>query len=92
MRFRYVLWLNREITVWVCGVSAVRKHRLRLGERVRVYRKLSRLTQEKLAEKAGLAPTYISDVERGRENISVDALARIAKAMGVGLADLFEGC
>jgi transcriptional regulator with XRE-family HTH domain len=83
--------LNPEIPVSVCGVSAVRKHRLILGARVRIYRKLSRLTQEKLAEKAGLAPTYISDVERGRENISVDALARIAKALGVGLADLFEG-
>ena len=49
------------------------------------------MTQEKLAEKAELAPTYISDVERGRENISVDAVARIAKALRVGLEDLFQG-
>lgn len=58
---------------------------------MRLYRKLSALTQERLAEKAELAPTYISDVERGRENISVDALARISKALEVTLADLFRG-
>ncbi|HEX5221049.1 MAG TPA: helix-turn-helix transcriptional regulator [Verrucomicrobiae bacterium] len=46
------------------------------------------MTQEKLAEKAELAPTYISDVERGRENISVDALQRIATSLGVELRDL----
>jgi len=48
------------------------------------------LTQEKLAEKAELAPSYISDVERGCVNISVDALQRIAKTLGVLLRDLFE--
>jgi transcriptional regulator with XRE-family HTH domain len=48
------------------------------------------LTQEKLAEKAELAPSYISDVERGRVNISVDAVQRIAKALGIRLRDLFE--
>ena len=46
---------------------------------------------EKLAEKAELAPTYVSDIERGRENISVDALARIAKALHVAIRDLFRG-
>ena len=67
------------------------RHRQLLGKRVRLYRKLNRFTQEKLAEKAELAPSYISDVERGRVNISVDALHRIAKAMDVGIRDLFEG-
>jgi transcriptional regulator with XRE-family HTH domain len=55
-----------------------------------LYRKLNRLTQEKLAEKAELAPSYVSDVERGRVNISVDALQRIARAFGVALRDLFD--
>ena len=66
------------------------KHRRLLGRKVRLFRKLSGLTQENLAEKAELAPTYISDVERGRENISVDALQRIAKALAVSLEDLFR--
>jgi transcriptional regulator with XRE-family HTH domain len=69
----------------------VPKHRRALGQKVRLYRKLCRLTQERLAEKAELVPSYISDVERGRENISVDALRRIAKSLNVGLEDLFRG-
>ncbi|HEY3932681.1 MAG TPA: helix-turn-helix transcriptional regulator [Verrucomicrobiae bacterium] len=66
------------------------RHRQILGKRIRLYRKLNRMTQETLAEKAELAPSYISDVERGRVNISVDALQRIATAFGLGLHDLFE--
>ena len=61
-----------------------------LGKQIRYYRKLNHLTQEKLAEKAELAPSYISDVERGRENISVDAIYRIAKALGITIRDLFD--
>jgi transcriptional regulator with XRE-family HTH domain len=60
-----------------------------LGKQIRYHRKLKRLTQEKLAEKAELAPSYVSDVERGRVNISVDAVQRIAKAFGVNIRDLF---
>ncbi len=71
-------------------MSSAPLHRKTLGERIRFFRKERRLTQEKLAEKAELAPSYISDVERGCVNISVDALQRIAKTLGVLLRDLFE--
>ena len=67
----------------------VPKHRRALGEQVRLYRKLASMTQEKLAERADLDTSYISDIERGEENVSVDALARIATALGVKLKDLF---
>jgi transcriptional regulator with XRE-family HTH domain len=65
------------------------QHRKKLGEAVRQYRKEAEFSQEKLAEKASLSTVFISDVERGVENISVDALARIAKALGINLRDLF---
>ena len=48
------------------------------------------MTQEILAEKAELTATYLSDVERGRHNISVDALQRIADGLNIDLADLFS--
>jgi len=80
---------SSAVSVWF--VSGLPKHRRVLGQNVRLYRRLSALTQEQLAEKAQLAPTYISDVERGRENISVDAVARISEALDVPLADLFRG-
>jgi len=62
-----------------------------VGENIRVQRKRIGFSQEKLAEKADLHPVYIGNVERGEENISIDSLARIAKALKVGLVDLVSG-
>ncbi len=72
-------------------MSLVTKHRRILGETIRSYRKQAGLSQEKLAEKAELHPTYVSDVERGAENISVDALSRIAKTLKIHVNDLTKG-
>jgi transcriptional regulator with XRE-family HTH domain len=50
---------------------------------VRQLREANGLSQEQLAAEAGLHRTYISLVERGRRNITVDALSQIAEALGV---------
>jgi len=60
-----------------------------LGEAVRVERKKARLSQEELAEKAGFTRNYIGDIERGDKKATVEALARIAKALHCRLRDLF---
>ena len=39
----------------------------------------------------GLDRTYISGIERGVRNVSLKNLAKLAKALGVSLAELFEG-
>ena len=67
------------------------KHRKVLGENIRTHRRNLKLSQEKLAEKADLHHNYIGDIERGEENVSVDALARIAGALKVRLSDLVRG-
>jgi transcriptional regulator with XRE-family HTH domain len=66
------------------------KHREIVGRNIRAFRSDAGMTLEKLAEKADMSWTYLSEVERGRENISLDKLARLAKALGVTLSKLVE--
>jgi transcriptional regulator with XRE-family HTH domain len=54
-----------------------------LGAAIRKQRKRLHLSQERLSEKADLHPNYIGRVERGEEHVSLNALRRIAKALGV---------
>lgn len=68
-----------------------RKHRRLLGENIRLYRLKAGLSQEKLAEKADLHTNYVGDIERGEENVSVDALVRLASSLRVKVADLVQG-
>ena len=67
------------------------KHRRQLGENVRLKRKGAEFSQEALAEKAGLSTVFISRIERGIESPTVDNLLKIAKALGVHVADLVAG-
>ena len=61
-----------------------------LGRRLRSFRVAKGMSQEKLAQKSGLHPTYIGQVERGEKNITVDTLAKIAAGLGIELVDVFE--
>jgi transcriptional regulator with XRE-family HTH domain len=61
-----------------------------LGLNVRRWREEKGLTQEALAERADLDPTYISGIERGMRNPSVLSVVRIAKALGVTTSQLME--
>ena len=62
-----------------------------LGLNVRKAREAKTITQEKLAENAGLDPTYISGIERGLRNPGVKNVAKIAKALGLTTAQLCKG-
>jgi len=55
---------------------------------MRRIRKAKELTQEKVAELAELHPNYVSSVERGKRNISICNIERIARALGVTMVDL----
>lgn len=60
----------------------------RVGARLKQLRQARRLTQEQLAERAGLSYKFIGEVERGRGNPTLTTLAAISDALGVGLIDL----
>lgn len=62
-----------------------------LGQNVRQTREMKNLTQEKLAEFAGLDPTYVSGIERGLRNPGIKNVAKIAKALGLTTAELCKG-
>ncbi len=54
-----------------------------LGKAVRARRTALKLTQEELAHRAGIHPTYLGDVERGERNIALINILKLAKALGV---------
>jgi len=59
------------------------------GETVKIIRNEKGISQEKLAELAGVHRTYISDVERGARNVSLVNIVRIAEGLKVEVSKLF---
>lgn len=61
------------------------------GRRVRDRRVELGLSQEDLAERAGLHRTYISSLEQGRRNVAVHNVVRLAEALDIDPAHLVQG-
>ncbi|MFJ6543526.1 helix-turn-helix domain-containing protein [Streptomyces sp. NPDC091385] len=66
-------------------------HRLVFGTQVRALRQRAGLSQEALAHTSGLHRTYVSDIERGQRNISLDNIVALAAALDVTAATLLRG-
>lgn len=62
----------------------------RFGQRVRELRLIAELSQEELAERAGLHRTYIGGIERGERNVGVLNLLRLARALRVRPSELLS--
>jgi transcriptional regulator with XRE-family HTH domain len=60
------------------------------GLTVRDFRKRSNMSQERLAELAELHRTYIGDIERGKRNVSLKNILKIAKALKVKPSSLIS--
>lgn len=56
---------------------------------MRRLRLLAGLSQEALAERAGLHRTYVSSIERGERNITLENIFRLAEALGADPRELF---
>ncbi|MBD2122406.1 helix-turn-helix transcriptional regulator [Trichocoleus sp. FACHB-262] len=63
--------------------------RQRFGRAIRRRRRGLDISQEKLAELAELHRTYISEIERGEVNPSLETIDRLAKALDTSIAQLF---
>ena len=64
--------------------------RERFGDAVRSRREQLGLTQEDLADKAGIHRTYLSDIERGSRNLSLINIERVAAALELPISGLFQ--
>jgi transcriptional regulator with XRE-family HTH domain len=60
----------------------------RFGANLRRLRRDKGISQEKLADLAGLHRTYVSSVERGERNVTLETVEKLAKALGVPMSKL----
>jgi len=80
----------------VATVAAMGKRRARpdirerFGTAVKFRREELGLTQEDLADKAGIHRTYLSDIERGTRNLSLINIERLGVALSMSLSDFFR--
>ena len=58
---------------------------------MRAWRGKLGISQEELAGRAGLHRTYVSDVERGARNVSLESIEKLANALEVSISALFAG-
>ena len=63
-----------------------------IAENIKRLRKEAKLTQKQLAEKTGIAVITIQNYEAGKYEPKIDALHKIAKALGKSIILLVEGC
>lgn len=66
------------------------KRRIQFGRRLRFYRLEKELTQEKLGNLSGLHMGYISSVERGERNVSLENIWKLADSLEISPAQFFE--
>jgi transcriptional regulator with XRE-family HTH domain len=62
----------------------------RFGSRVRQLRLARGLTQESLAQRAGIHPTYLGGIERGERNLGLDNILKVARALREHPSQLFS--
>ncbi|KHS82549.1 helix-turn-helix domain-containing protein [Pectobacterium carotovorum] len=63
---------------------------VRFGQRVKTLRLQAGLSQEAFADKCGLDRTYISGIERGVRNPTLEVIGVIADGFGIELKTLFD--
>jgi transcriptional regulator with XRE-family HTH domain len=61
------------------------------GERIRYIREKKKMTQDRLADAAGISKGFLSDVENSKRNISAQNLLQIANALGASVDYLLQG-
>jgi transcriptional regulator with XRE-family HTH domain len=79
---------GRELGIDQAAEAA--RDRQKVGARLRATRRRQRMTLKEVATRAGISESFLSQVERGLAGVSLPTLQRVATALGVMVADLFE--
>ena len=61
-----------------------------IGERITSLRKAKKLSQQKFAYEAEIERSYLTHIEKGRKNISIETLTKITNALEISLKDFFK--
>ena len=61
-----------------------------IGEKIAELRKAKKLSQQKFSYEAEIERSYLTHVEKGRKNISIDTLIKITDALGISLREFFN--
>lgn len=63
---------------------------MNIGERLKALRKARGLSRNRLAQMSGVSQSYLSDIEAGKKNPTVEVLNRLCKALEISLVEFFE--
>ena len=61
-----------------------------IGARVKEVRTRKGFTQEELSEKMGINPKYLSSIERGKENPTLNTLIKLSESLDIDLSEIFS--
>lgn len=82
-------WSDKQRSTMLSGMENTKDITVRFGQRVKTLRLQLGLSQEAFADKCGLDRTYISGIERGVRNPTLEVIAVIADGLQIELSDLF---
>lgn len=82
-------WTDKQLRIMLIRMENTKNITAQFGQRVRKLRLGAGLSQEAFADKCGLDRTYISGIERGVRNPTLEVIAVIAEGLGIELCILF---
>lgn len=82
-------WSDKQQKIMLIRMERSKDITVRFGQRVKTLRLQAGLSQEAFADKCGLDRTYISGIERGVRNPTLEVIGVIADGLGIELKNLF---
>ena len=84
-----VVLLTTKFKIYNSSIDVIMNVKEKLGIRIYELRKEKSLSQEKLALKANIDRAYMHLIEKGRTNVSLELIEKIANALDINIRDLF---